>query len=487
MDKRPNIIFVMTDDHAAQAMSCYGSEVNQTPNLDRIANEGMRFENCYCTNSICAPSRAVILSGMHSHKNGVRVLGERLDRDKMHLPLLLKDSGYQTAMIGKWHLAGDRLEGHFGEGPGIPRGFDYWNILPGQGEYNNPTMIENGVKKKEKGYVTDIITDHVLDYLDKRDKERPFFMMYHHKAPHDPWIYDEKHAHLYEDYDLPEPLNLFDNYDNRAEAIRMCTQKIGMKHTRYEKETAHLSGDDKKRAQYQLYMKSYCRTIASVDDNMGRLLDYLDENDLTENTVTIYTSDQGFFLGEHGLYDKRFMYEESLRMPFVIRFPKMIKPESVNRDLVQNIDFAQTMLDLAGIQAPDFMQGESLKPILEGYTPDDWRQSVYYRYWMHLAHFNIPAHIGVRTKDYKLIYYYGQSYGCKDTFAERTMSEWELFDQNKDPMEMNNVYYDPEYADIIKDLKVELKKLRVKCDDDDFDFNEHELILKKAFDPNELN
>jgi len=460
--KRPNILFIMSDDHAAQAMSCYGSRINKTPNLDRIANEGMRLDNCFCTNSICTPSRASILIGKYSHKNGCLTLSDRFDGAQQTFPKLLQQAGYYTAMIGKWHLKTE------------PTGFDYYNVLPGQGLYFNPRMKEKGKPWRDgrragevyEGYVTDVITDIALEVLRNRPKDKPFCLLYHHKAPHDEWEYDPKYEDLYKDVIVPEPETLFDKYENRGEAIKRVTQKIGMKHTKFEEETNHLVGWVRKTQQYQIYIKKYLRCVAYIEDNVGRVLDYLDESGLTKNTVVVYTSDQGFFLGEHGLYDKRFMYEESLRMPFIVRYPREIKPGSVSDDIASNVDFAETFLDYAGVPIPQDMQGRSLRPVLKGRPPKNWRTSMYYRYWMHGAHFNVAAHFGVRTKRYKLIYYYGLPLNARGAKRRQTPPEWELFDLKKDPMEMNNVYADAAYANVIKKLKAELIRLRRKLEDD---------------------
>jgi arylsulfatase A-like enzyme len=324
-----------------------------------------------------------------------------------------------------------------------------------------------GGGKQYKGYVTDIITDVALDFLKDRPKDKPFCLLYQHKAPHDMWEYDEKHAELFKDIEIPEPVNLFDSHAHRGMAIKRCTQKIGINHTLYEDETSHLSGRKRKKKQYQIYIKSYLRCVASIDDNIGRVLDYLDKTGLAENTIVVYTSDQGFFLGEHGLFDKRFMYEESLRMPLLVRYPREVKAASVNDDIVVNVDFAETFLDYAGLSAPGDMQGRSLRPLLQGGTPKDWRRSMYYRYWMHRAHFNIAAHFGVRTKQYKLIYYYGLPLDARGARERPTKPEWELFDLEKDPREMYNVYGKPEYSDIAEKLKADLIRLRKELEDED--------------------
>jgi len=466
--KRPNIIYIMTDDHASHALSCYGSKINKTPNLDRIANEGMRFDNSFCTNSICAPCRAVVLTGKYSHINGVTDNRKKFDGSQQTFPKLLQEAGYKTAMIGKWHLKTD------------PTGFDYWNVLPGQGAYYNPAMIEMGQRKKYTGYVTDIITDHALKWLKSLEPGEQFCLMYHHKAPHRRWEPGPEHLTMYDDVKIPEPDNLFDDYSNRGRAAKEQDMTIaetmtardlkltppnnltedqlkrwnaayGPKNEAFRK--ADLKGKELVRWKYQRYIKDYLRCIASVDDNVGRLLDYLDESGLAENTVVVYTSDQGFYLGEHGWFDKRFMYEESLRMPLMVRCPKHIKPGSVNDDIVLNLDFAPTFLNIAGTPVPADMQGESLVPILLGNTPDDWRTSMYYHYYEYPAVHSVKRHYGVRTNRYKLIHFY------------HDIDEWELYDLEKDPSEMKNVYGDPAYADIVKELKAELKRLRRKYKD----------------------
>lgn len=450
---RPNILYIMSDDHAAHAISAYGSRINETPNIDRIANEGMRLDNCFCTNSICTPSRATILTGLYSHKNDVRTLSDKFDSSREHVAKMLQRAGYQTAIIGKWHL------GH-GEGHD-PTGFDYWSVVPGQGLYHSPVFIEMGRRKTIPGYATDIITDLSLEWLKQRDPDRPFFLMVHHKAPHRPWQPDAKHAHLYEDVEIPEPPTFYDDYSNRAAAAAAAEMRIDrdMTFTDLKEDPPEgLTPLERKRWNYQRYIKDYLRCVASIDDNVGRILDYLDAEGLTENTVVIYTSDQGFFLGDHGWYDKRFFYEESLRMPFLIRYPKEIAPGTSSDAIIINPDFAPLFLDYAGLPAPDWMQGRSFRSILQGSTPDDWRESMYYRYYMHGGEHNVYAHYGVRTRRYKLIYYY------KDDPGPR---EWELFDLEKDPYEMRNVVNEPEYAEIVEQLKAELHRLRVLYEDDE--------------------
>ena len=479
--KRPNILYVMSDDHASHAISAYSGRINETPHIDRVAREGMRLDNCFCTNSICTPSRAVILTGTYSHVNGVLTLDDSLDRNQGNFAALLQEAGYHTGMIGKWHLKTE------------PRGFDYYNVLPGQGDYFNPRFKEKGRSWQDgedggdvrKGYVTDLITDYALQFLQDRPQDRPFCLLYQHKAPHDMWEYDAQHADLFADADVPEPDNLFDDYANRGEAIKRATQKIGMCHTLFDgfggfegqfrgvgEELRQLLPDEHKRRSYQHFIKAYLRCIASIDDNLGRVLDYLDKVGLAEDTIVVYTSDQGFFLGEHGLFDKRFMYEESLRMPFLIRYPKAIAPGTTNDGLVLNVDFAPTFLDYAGVPVPEHMQGRSFRGALEGRTPEDWRTALYYRYWMHRPHFDVAAHYGVRTKRHKLIFYYGLPLSASGAVDAPTPPEWELFDLANDPCEMRSVYDDPAYADVVDELKAELLRLKNEVGDTDEQYPE---------------
>jgi arylsulfatase A-like enzyme len=464
-NSRPNILFIMSDDHAAHAMSCYGSRINTTPNLDRIAEGGMRFDNCFCTNSICTPSRATILSGTYNHVNQVTTLNTPMDNRLQTFPKLLQEAGYQTAVYGKWHL---------GTGPDhCPAGFDDWAVLPGQGYYHNPEFIfkgpDGGTRKTVRGYVTDIITDFSLEWLKQRDPDRPFCLLYHHKAPHRPWYPDEKHAGMFLNEDVPEPDTLQDDYSGRASAAAIAKMRVGvdMNHKDLKcEEPEGLSEEELRTWGYQRYIKDYLRVVASIDDNVGRVLDYLDEQGLAENTLVIYTSDQGFFLGDHGWFDKRFMYEESLRMPFILRYPREVSPGSINDDIVLNVDFASLFMDLAGESIPAEWQGRSFRPLLRGETPPDWREGMYYRYWMHDAHHIVTAHYGIRTKRYKLIYYYGDGLdqpGCRDEIRE---PEWELFDLEKDPCELHSVYDDPAYADTLAELKCELHRLQEAVGDE---------------------
>ncbi len=458
--RRPNILFIMSDDHASHAISAYGSRINQTPNIDRIAKEGIRFNNCFCTNSICTPSRATILTGTYNHVNNVTTLSSKLDGRLTTFPKLLQAEGYQTAIVGKWHL------GHGGHAD--PTGFDYWNVLPGQGLYHDPEMIDMGEKKVYPGYVTDIITDLSLDWLKERNPEQPFMLMTHHKAPHRPWDPDEKLMHLYQNTDIPEPETFHDDYSNRASAAKEAKMRVDRDMTDRDLKypvPEGLTAAEEKQWKYQRYIKDYLRCVASIDNNVGRMLDYLDQEGLAENTIVVYTSDQGFFLGDHGWYDKRFMYEESLRMPFVMRYPREIEAGSINDDMILNLDFAQTFLDCTNVDQTDEMQGRSFRPLMNGKTIEDWRTSMYYRYWMHLAHHHVYAHYGLRTHDHKLIYYYADGLGTPGSADDPKPPEWELFDLKKDPHEINSVYDNPDYSEIQAQLTSELYQLQAQFGD----------------------
>ncbi|MHC4248880.1 MAG: sulfatase/phosphatase domain-containing protein [Planctomycetota bacterium] len=445
--KRPNIVFIMADDHASHAMTCYGSRINKTPNLDRIAAGGMRLDNCFCTNSICGPSRAAILTGKYSHVNGFSRNGNTFDGTQQTFPKLLQRAGYQTAMIGKWHLRSS------------PTGFDYWNVLPGQGAYHNPVLIDMGRKKKHAGYVTDIITDFTMDWIrDGRDGAKPFCVMYHHKAPHRNWQPDAKHAKMYDGVDIPLPETFDDDWSNRSAAAGSTTMTIERHLTRSDVKGSPppgLKGEARKRWLYQRYIKDYLRCVASIDDNVGRFLDFLDREGLAENTIVVYTSDQGFYLGDHGWYDKRFIYEESLRMPFVVRYPEGIEPGTVSKSLALNVDFGPTFLDYAGVETPEDMQGVSFRRVLEGRTPADWRKSCYYHYYEYPAVHSVKRHYGLRTDRYKLVHFY------------HDIDAWELFDLREDPNEMKSVYDDPASAAVVTELKAELERLRTELGDSD--------------------
>jgi len=441
--QRPNIIFIMTDDHAAHAISAYGSKINRTPNIDRLARDGMRFTNCFVTNSICTPSRAAILTGKYSHMNGVPVFN-RFDGSQPHLAKYLQAAGYQTAIVGKWHLGSD------------PTGFDHWNILPGQGAYHDPILIEMGQRKKHTGYATDIITDFSLEFIKNRSKDRPFFLMYHHKAPHRPWQPDEKHAQMFAGVQVPEPETFNDDYATRSAAAAEATMRIDrdLQPSDYKLIPPDgLSDAELKKWKYQRYMRDYLACVASVDDNVGRLLDYLDGSGLAQNTIVIYTSDQGFFLGNHNWFDKRFMYEESLRMPFLIRWSNQIKPGTVNDGMILNVDFAPMLLDAAGLPVPADMQGRSFLPLLHNQKPKDWRTSMYYRYYHYPQHHRVQPHYGVRNHRYKLIYF-------------NKLNQWELFDLRNDPHELKNLYSDPRYPSVMKKLKSEMYRLKKALKDE---------------------
>ncbi|WP_327091533.1 sulfatase [Nonomuraea sp. NBC_01738] len=462
-DRRPNIVFIMADDHAAHAVSAYGSKINHTPHIDRIAEEGMRLDNCFCTNSLCAPSRASIMTGTYNHVNGVQTLSTEYDARQPAIPRMLQEDGYQTALIGKWHL------GHGGVHD--PRGFDHWSVVPDQGRYHNPVFLGmDGEQRVIPGYCTDIITDLSLDWLDRRDPDRPFFLMVHHKAPHRNWEPDAKHLSLFEDGDLPVPETFFDDYGGRATAAREARMRVADDLRMDDLKRIlppGLTADEQALWKYQTYIKDYLRCVQSVDDNVGRLLGYLDDRGLTEDTIVVYTSDQGFFLGDHGWYDKRFMYEESLRMPFVVRYPREIPAGGVNGDLVVNVDFAQTFLDYAGVAAHPRMQGRSFRPLLRGEAVGDWRTSAYYRYWEHddgIHH--VWAHYGVRTDRYKLIYYYADGLGIPGASDRVFAPEWELFDLAEDPWELHCVHDDPAYAAVRAELEAELARVQAEIGDE---------------------
>jgi arylsulfatase A-like enzyme len=417
----------------------------------------MRFENAFVTNSICTPSRAVILTGKYSHLNGVPVFNH-IDNTQPLVSKYLQAAGYYTGMVGKWHLGGNNPNR---PNEGSPTGFDYWNILPGQGAYFDPVMIEMGQRKKLTGYTTDIITDLSMDFIKKRPTDKPFFLMYHHKAPHRNWQPAEKYRKQYENYEPPIPATFDDDYKGKSDASRNATMHIDADLNDNDtkgKPPAGLSGAALKKWKFTRYMQDYLACVQSVDDNIGRFLDFLDQSGLAENTIVIYTSDQGFFLGEHNFYDKRFMYEESLRTPFIVRWPKRIKAGAVNKAMILNLDFAPTFLDAAGAKIPADMQGRSLLPLFAGKTPRDWRTSMYYRYY-HPGHHNVAVHYGVRTQRYKLIYFH-------------KLDQWELYDLQKDPGEMRNVYSEPSYAKILESLKKELQRLKKEFKDDDQFTNE---------------
>jgi arylsulfatase A-like enzyme len=482
---KPNIVFIMSDDHAFQAISAYNPNLIQTPNIDRIAKEGMLYNHAFVTNSLCAPSRSVILTGKYSHLNGVRGNSEVFDGSQHTLPKILKQNGYETAIVGKWHLKSE------------PTGFDYWNVLPGQGDYYNPDFIFQGKDTVYKGYVTEIITKLSLNWLKNRDRGKPFLLMIHHKAPHRSWMPAIKNLQLYDEIEFPLPDNFYDHYEGReglqqqmltvkdhmdirmdfkvpcvecdtSEVNRWAPEEYWRRLDRlspderksweesYKKEETEfqeVKEDEKQYDQWKFrrYMEDYLRCIASVDESVGEVLDFLKANGLDKNTVVVYTSDQGFYLGEHGLFDKRFMYEEALRTPLMIKCPDKIKEGTVSDHLVQNLDIAPTLLDIAGIEIPADMQGISLQKTWDGSS--EWRDAVYYHFYE--KGWGVPPHYGIRTDRYKLIHFYD------------LVDSWELYDLQEDPHEMNNLIRHPEYAQIVRDLTIRLKELQTKYKDEE--------------------
>lgn len=456
---RPNILLILADDHAPAAISSYGSRINRTPNLDRLATEGARLDNCFCTNALCTPARATILTGQYSHRTGVRTLDERLDQTRHDtLAMLLQRQGYRTAMIGKWHL------GH--GGPYDPAGFDHWSVLPQQGSYTDPELIERDGRRVYPGYVTDVLTDLALDWLASLDGTQPFFLLCAHKAPHDPFVPHPRDLVRYTE-PVAEPPTFGDDYQTRVAAIA-TTQRVAWMHRKDhlpELSPPGLDDEARRHWNYQCFLQNYLRCVAAIDDNVGRLLRYLDDSGLSQDTIVIYTSDHGFFLGEHGWYDKRFMYEPSIRIPFLLRYPRMVEAGTVIDKMAINTDFAPTLLDYAGQAVPEEMQGRSLRQLLEGSPPSDWRTAFYYRYWMHLAHFNVPAHYGIRTERYKLIYYQSDAPGVAGAIQEQRRPAWEFFDLYEDPEEMRNQYGAPESAPVVATLQEELAELRLALGD----------------------
>ena len=482
----PNIVFIMSDDHAYQAISAYGHKLNNTPNIDRIAKEGALFTRGFVTNSICAPSRAVMLTGKHCHINGKVDNVDPFNWDQDNFAKSLQGAGYQTALVGKIHLNG------------LPQGFDYSNVLPGQGQYYSPEFIENGVKKTIPGYITQVTTDIALDWLNnKRDKEKPFLLLYHQKAPHRTWMPEEKYLGLFDTVQIDPPSNFYDDYSGRTAAAAQemsilkdidvvydlklldKEEELQTKYRKYFQGKYDRMTDKEKAAwdayydpiieefkskdreddelalwKYNRYIRDYLSTIQSVDDGVGQVLDYLKENGLEENTIVVYTSDQGFYLGEHGWFDKRFMYEESFRTPLLVKYPKEIKPGTVVDKLVQNLDFASTFLDYAGVDIPSDIQGESFRGIVSGAT-DEWRDAIYYSYYEYPGEHRVMRHYGVRTDRYKLMHYY------------HDIDEWELYDLDKDLSEMNNIYGDVAYQDVQEELHKRLEELRVQYGDSD--------------------
>ncbi|MDB4334534.1 sulfatase, partial [Akkermansiaceae bacterium] len=469
--EKPNIIFIFSDDHAEHAISSYGSKVNQTPHLDRIAKEGARFTNSFVTNSICTPSRATLLTGQYSHLNGVPVFN-RFDPSRDTVAKHLQKGGYHTGMIGKWHLGSD------------PVGFDRWVVLPGQGAYWNPTFLTSGEKISIEGHCTDITGDLGVEFLKTRPQDQPFFLMLHQKAPHRAWEPDERNKALFKDRVIPEPDTLFDSYDTRPTALPENQQTVSKDLTRrdlkltppadlkgkelrqwlsvkpmsLEVDGKTLTGKELIKWKYQKYMRDYLACVQGVDDNVGKVLNYLDKSGLDKNTIVIYSSDNGWYLGDMGLYDKRFMYEPGLHVPLLAKGPG-IKKGITPDQFVGNYDLAPTFLDLAGLPVPEFMQGRSLAPLLRGESPADWRQTFYYRYYHSPGHHNTVAHYGVRTKTHKLIHYWDRS-------------AYELYDLKADPNEQHNLLYDqkdaskPATKKLFNELKAEINRLQKEFKDD---------------------
>ncbi len=503
--KHPNIIYIMSDDHTREGIGAYGGRFapfNPTPNIDRIGNEGIIMTNAFCTNGISTPSRACIISGQYSQTTGILDFEEPMDIEKQHLPIEMRKLGYQTAIIGKWHLGNQ------------PEMFDYYNVFYGQGEYFNPVMCEKGSDEKTKlggrevlghryeGHCSTVMGDLVLDWFkNKRDKDQPFFFCYQDKAPHDMFEFDPKYADYLEDSFMPEPASLWDNQMHGSVATRgyndsmrdTIGSSVGRRNiVRNMGMDLHMnipdsvSDRDYKRMAYQEYMKRYLRCVKGVDDNVGRLFEYLEAEGLMDNTIIIYTGDQGFFLGEHDYIDKRWMYDETMHMPFMVRYPKKIKAGTVSDAMVNNVDYAGTIIDMAGGDVPEYMQGESFKEILyTGEEPEGWKQSSYYRYWMHMGHnHNNPGHFGIRTKEYKLIFFYAKDFRENRAKARwnlcvgtETPVAWELYDLKRDPNEMQNVYGRPEYAEVTKDLKAQLKQLREDLNETDAKYPEIQKVI----------
>ena len=516
---RPNILYIMCDDHAMQAISAYGSPISKlapTPNIDRLAERGMKFNEAFVENSLSTPSRACLMTGLYSHQNGQRQLAEGIDTTKTFFSEMLQDAGYETAVVGKWHMSC------------TPKGFDYYHVLNDQGQYYNPTFASTGNYgnyKQEMGYATDLITDHAIEYLDGRDQNKPFCLLVHHKAPHRIWMPNTKYVSKYANVDFPLPETFWDDYESRGSAA--STQKMSIdkymemvrdlkvpemydpstpegrdsyaglqselgRMTAEQREaidayymprnrellSKNLTGKELIEWKYQNYIRDYMAVIASVDESVGRLLDYLDSHNLTDNTIIVYTSDQGFYMGEHGWFDKRFMYEESFHTPLIISYPKHIQPQSVCNQMVQNIDFAPTFLDLAGVEKPKYMPGTSLQPLFVGKPVKKWRKSLYYHYYDYPTYHLVRKHDGVRTEQYKLIHFYGKGgeravaenkyqrqpgtseYGCFQYLKsinyitdDADIDYYELYDIKADPNEMHNIYGQPGMQKVEKEMK----------------------------------
>jgi arylsulfatase A-like enzyme len=493
VEQRPNILFIMSDDHTSQAWGVYGGTLKDyvhTPNISRMADEGMVLNNAFCTNSICVPSRAAILTGQYSNKNGVYTLSDALQPDSLNIAKVLKNNGYQTAIIGKWHLKKE------------PTGFDYYNVLHDQGRYWDPILRtkKNFHKPSKewdvhKGFSTDVIADLSMSWLDTIAKDKPFMLFTHFKATHEPFDYPERFNDLYKDIEIPEPASLFD-FGPETTGRSFPGQSIDNLSIRYGKAsdapdewwckypglpfyTKDMDSITARKAVYQKLVKDFMRSGAAIDDNIGKILDYLEKNDLADNTVVIYTADQGYFLGEHGFFDKRLIYEESLRMPFVIRYPKEIGAGKRLDDLILNIDFAALFADYAGVQVPKSIQGKSFRENLKGNTADSWRKSIYYRYWTNDA--TRPGHFGIRNERYKLALFYGHSLDMTGSSKKSTAPAWEFFDLEKDPKENRNSYSDPSYKEVIEEMKIELKKLREEVGDTDTKYPEMQEIFSQVW------
>lgn len=488
----PNILFVFSDDHTALGWGIYGGRLEnyvQNTNIKRLASEGAVLENAFCTNSICSPSRASILTGQYSHLNQVYTLNENIPQGHPNIAKTLKNQGYQTAVIGKWHLVKQ------------PEGFDHFNVLPGQGRYHNPIMKTaenwqdgwNSANGKEyKGFSTDVITDLTLEHLRKRDRDKPFLMFCNFKATHEPFDYPERHASLYVNDTIPEPPSLFDT-GKETTGRTFKGQVLENMGKRWDRATVDstfwttypglpyplndLDSIQKRKMIYQKLVKDFMRCGAAIDDNIGRLLNFLEKEDLADNTIVIYTADQGYFLGEHGFFDKRLIYEESLRMPFVIRYPKEIKGGQRIDDIILNIDFPALLADYAGVENTDYIQGKSFRENLKGNTSETWRKQMYYRYWLH--HPDRPAHFGIRNERYKLALFYGQGLERKGASDESTEPAWEFYDLQRDPQELHNAINDAEYAEIIQEMKQQLILERKKYQDDDRSSPEMQEILTR--------
>lgn len=480
-DDRPNILFILSDDHTSQSWGIYGgilSDYAKNENIKALADEGCVLDNSFCTNSISVPSRASIMTGAYSHINGVYTLEDALNPEDDNIAKRIQSGGYQTALIGKWHLKKE------------PTGFDHYEVFHDQGDYVNPTFKSannwidddkgnNGVMIE--GFSTDIVTDKTIDWIKNRDTSKPFMMFCHFKATHEPWDFPERNKTLYNGVQFPEPNNMME-FDQEASGRTFPGQQLENLAWRWETASKdpdswwciypelpfsieRLNKVQARKATYQKLIRDYLRCAATIDDNIGRITQMLKEEDLDENTIVVYVSDQGYFLGEHGFFDKRMMYEESLRMPFVIKYPKEIKAGTRNEDIILNTDFAALLADYAQVEAPEKSQGRSFRENLKGNTPDDWRNSMYYRYWTH--HKIRPAHMGIRNEKYKLMYLYGDPLNMKGSEKDAIEPQWEFHDLEKDPFENNNSYNDKEYQDIIAEMKLELIKLRKEVGDVD--------------------